>query len=289
MLEKLRRLTRTALGGRVPPIPGRGLAWSAGIAAAVIGPVALVAGSSAGAERHVQPAAPDVPASIASVYGTTPPLFSDADWQFLGAALHFVAIASTPTATPLPATPTAVPPTPAPPAPTATPASPQPPARNDPPPATPVPAQPTQAPRAGLDMSPMNAYEQALFDATNRRRVANGLPPLQANLAVVGVARIRSHDMADHNYFAHTSPITGDTAFSLMDAWGIAYGWAGENLAVNNYPDGQFVTAADEALWNSAPHRENMLSANYTQMGIGLAIRPDGMKYFTIIFIGPPL
>jgi uncharacterized protein YkwD len=156
----------------------------------------------------------------------------------------------------------------------------------------PPPAQPTAtpAPRGpwGLDTSPMDAYSQTLFDDTNQRRVASGLAPLRANGWLIGVARIRSQDMADHDYFAHVSPITGDTAFTLMDKHGVPYGWAGENLAKNNYPDDQTVSVADNALWNSQPHRENILNPNYTDMGIALVVDGSGMKYFTIVFIGPP-
>ncbi len=133
----------------------------------------------------------------------------------------------------------------------------------------------------------MTALEQALFDDTNRRRAASGLAPLRANPSLVAVARIRSRDMATNNYFAHTSPVTGDTAFSLMDKYGIPYGWAGENLAKNNYPQDQCVSVADDALWNSPPHRENILGAHYTDMGVGYAVDASGMNYLTIIFTGP--
>jgi uncharacterized protein YkwD len=150
------------------------------------------------------------------------------------------------------------------------------------PPPPPAPAAPT-----GLDTSPMDPYSQALFDATNKRRIDSGLPPLRANGHLVGIARIRSQDMADHNYFAHVSPITGDNAFTLMDKHGVPYGWAGENLAKNNYTVSECVHVADEALWNSPPHKENILSPNYTDMGIALVIDASGMKYFTIIFTGP--
>ncbi len=150
-----------------------------------------------------------------------------------------------------------------------------------PPPPPPPPAPAVQ----GLDTSPMNALERALFDDTNRRRASAGLPALQANPALVGIARIRSQDMARNNYFAHTSP-TGQTAFSLMDQYGVGYAWAGENLAKNNYPASQCVAVADDALWNSPPHRENILGPHYTQMGVALAVDASGMNYFTIIFAG---
>ena len=134
----------------------------------------------------------------------------------------------------------------------------------------------------------MDAYAQALFDDTNRRRIGAGLPPLRVNGWLIGIARLRSQDMAEHHYFAHVSPVTGDDAFTLMDKHGVPYGWAGENLAENNYPLSDAVAVADTALWNSPPHRENILNANYTDMGVALAVDSSGMNYFTIIFTGPP-
>jgi uncharacterized protein YkwD len=205
-------------------------------------------------------------------------------WQLADVELHSQPTATatatpvTPTATPVPPTATAVPPTAVPEQARARPARPAPP----PPTATAAPAQ-----RSGLDTSPMDAYAQALFDATNARRVASGLPALRPNGYLVGIARIRSAEMAAYNYFAHTSPVTGATAFSLMDDYGVPFAWAGENLAKNNYPDGETVAVADDALWNSPPHRENILNPHFTDAGIALAVDATGMKYFTIVFTGP--
>jgi uncharacterized protein YkwD len=220
------------------------------------------------------------------------PALTAAERDALAALEKHAQIAAQPTNTPVPPTATAVPPTAAPPVqPTAIrPASALP--TVAPPPVVAEPTAPPAPPPAsaqptGLDTSPMDAYAQALFDDTNRRRAANGLPALRANGYLVGIARIRSQDMADHNYFAHVSPITGDNAFTLMDKHGVPYGWAGENLAKNNYSNTEAVGVADEALWNSPPHRENILSPNYTDMGIALVIDASGMKYFTIIFTGP--
>jgi uncharacterized protein YkwD len=133
----------------------------------------------------------------------------------------------------------------------------------------------------------MDAQSRALFDDTNARRASQGLPPLRENGLLNGIARIRSQDMSDHNYFAHVSPITGDNAFDLMDKYGVPYGWAGENLAKNNYPDSQCESVADQALWDSPPHRENILNPHYTDVGIALVTDATGMHYFTIVFTGP--
>ena len=220
---------------------------------------------------------------------------SAADWKAFGDITTFLEAAAQPSAT-LVAQPTATATATLVPAPTATapkPAlTPAPRVVRQQAPAPAPPVEPTQTPATapeapwGLDTSPMDAYSQALFDATNRRRIENRLAPLRVNGWLIGIARIRSQDMADHNYFAHVSPITGDNAFTLMDKHGVPYGWAGENLAKNNYPSSDTVSVAENALWNSPPHRENILNPNYTDMGVALAVDPAGMKYFTIIFTG---
>jgi uncharacterized protein YkwD len=131
----------------------------------------------------------------------------------------------------------------------------------------------------------MNSYALALFNAANNQRVQHGLPALAPHGCVTYVAQLRSNDMAANNYFSHTSP-NGSTAFSLMDQYGVSYGWAGENLARNNYPNSQTVQIAISDLMASSGHRANILHANYTHMGIGFKDDGTGMKYFTMVFIG---
>ena len=200
-------------------------------------------------------------------------------WRFAAAEIE-------PTPTLVPPTPTPVPPSPTPVRPVVR----QPVAPPPAPAATPVPPTPAPPPPApvgaGLDLSPMNAYEQALFDAINARRVGAGMPALRANIYLAGVGRVRSQDMVDHNYFAHTSP-SGQTAFSLLSAYGIPYAWAGENLARNNYPDSETVAVAIRDLMASPSHRDNILNSHYTEMGVAVAIDGAGMKYFTMVFTGP--
>lgn len=170
------------------------------------------------------------------------------------------------------ATPTAAPPPP----PTATPVPPPP-----VPTATPVPPPPPpSAPPATL-----TAFEADILAGVNAQRQAAGLAPLQLDGRLVGVARERSNDMAVNNYFSHTSP-TGDTAFTIMDRYGISYGWAGENLARNNYPDSEAVAVALQDWMASQGHRENILSPHYSLIGVGAAVDAAGMKYFTLIFVG---
>jgi uncharacterized protein YkwD len=156
-------------------------------------------------------------------------------------------------------------------------------------PPTPVPPPPTEPPPPAAPVgqpATLNAFEADILAGVNNERVAAGLAPLQLDGALVAVARERSNDMVQQGYFGHTSP-TGQTAFSLLDQYGVPYGWAGENLARNNYPDEEAVAVAMRDWMASDGHRENMLNVHYTAIGVGAAVDASGMKYFTVIFTGP--
>jgi uncharacterized protein YkwD len=134
----------------------------------------------------------------------------------------------------------------------------------------------------------MDPYSFELFQATNARRASVGVALLRENGYLNRIAKLRSDEMAQHSYFSHVSPITGENVFALMDRYGVRYGWAGENLAKNNYPDSESAQVADEALWASPSHYQNIVNANYSDVGIALTLDGTGMKYFTIVFTGPP-
>jgi uncharacterized protein YkwD len=131
----------------------------------------------------------------------------------------------------------------------------------------------------------LTPLEADLVSRLNAERVAAGLPALAVDANLVTIGRIRASDMAARGYFSHTSP-DGQSAFTLLDQWGIPYSWAGENLARNNYPLEETVAVAVHDLMASPPHRENMLNPNYTSVGVGYAEDGSGMRYYAIIFVG---
>ena len=106
----------------------------------------------------------------------------------------------------------------------------------------------------------------ALVDETNQKRVANGLPDLQVSPLLTAAAQEKANDMATKGYFAHTSP-QGLTPWYWFEQVGYSFDYAGENLAVN-FSDSQDVT---DAWMNSPEHRANILSANFTQIGMATA------------------
>ena len=70
--------------------------------------------------------------------------------------------------------------------------------------------------------------------------------------------------MRDNGYFSHTSPTYG-SPFAMMNALGISYRSAGENIA-KGYTSAKAVVDAWIA---SQSHRDQILSAKYSSMGIG--------------------
>jgi len=149
-----------------------------------------------------------------------------------------------------------------------------------PPPPTPMPTPLPPPPPASL-----SAFESDILAGINAQRTTAGMAPLQLDSNLVMVARERSNDMAQKGYFAHVSP-TGDTAFLIMDRYGIPYAWAGENLARNNYPDDESVAVSLRDWMASQGHRDNILGPHYQTVGVGAAVDGAGMKYFTLVFVG---
>jgi hypothetical protein len=130
--------------------------------------------------------------------------------------------------------------------------------------------------------------ERELITLTNSDRTSNGLPSLRPNDPLAGVARGRSQDMADRNYFSHEIPPDGHYFEQELPPAGIDYRLAGENIARNNAPDRETVQRAQTGFRNSPPHRANILESQYREIGVGAWDRADGMKYFTVLFLTPP-
>lgn len=114
----------------------------------------------------------------------------------------------------------------------------------------------------------------ALFSDLNQERRAHGLHPLTIDSRLEDAAAGHAVDMARRGYFTHESP-DGETPFDRLRAAGCSFDYAGENIALA--PD---VRTADNALFESAPHRENILSAEYRRVGIGIARDQNGDLYF---------
>ncbi|MCG8485561.1 MAG: CAP domain-containing protein, partial [Clostridia bacterium] len=123
-------------------------------------------------------------------------------------------------------------------------------------------------------------FEQEVVRLVNVERINADLEPLNHNVDLSSVARTKSQDMVDNSYFSHTSPTYG-SPFDMMKSFGINYSYAGENIAM-----GQATPEAVVKSWmNSDGHKRNILSANFTDLGVGLAKNNNGTPYWTQMFI----
>lgn len=120
-------------------------------------------------------------------------------------------------------------------------------------------------------------YENEVIRLVNEIRVKNGLKALEADWQLSRVARHKSQDMKDNNYFSHTSPVYG-SPFEMMKSFGISYKSAGENIA-----KGQSSPRAVVNAWMNSPgHRANILNSSYTKIGVGYVAKGN---YWTQMFI----
>ncbi len=121
------------------------------------------------------------------------------------------------------------------------------------------------------------SYENEVVRLVNEIREERGLSALKQDWELSRVARFKSQDMKDNNYFSHTSPVYG-SPFNMMKNFGISYKSAAENIARGQKTPGAVVNA-----WmNSSGHRANILSSSYNKIGVGYV--KDG-NYWTQMFI----
>ncbi|MDN5387226.1 CAP domain-containing protein [Bacillus sp. LB7] len=126
--------------------------------------------------------------------------------------------------------------------------------------------------------SSVSAYEKEVVELTNAERKKQGLKPLTLDEKLSKVARTKSQDMKDNNYFDHNSPTYG-SPFDMMKKFGITYRTAGENIAKGQKTPQEVV----KAWMNSEGHRKNIMNPNFTHIGVGYV--KDG-NYWTQQFIG---
>lgn len=113
--------------------------------------------------------------------------------------------------------------------------------------------------------------EQAIFQRVNQERAAAGLPALSYNTTMEHYARIKSKDMGDNGYFSHED-LQGKLITEQMKADGVSYRAWGENIAyIQGMNDNSALATKFMDNWmNSSGHRANILSTNFSSIGIGV-------------------
>lgn len=103
---------------------------------------------------------------------------------------------------------------------------------------------------------------EKLNEYANGERQKNNLSPLAYNPRLSEAAKKKAEDMFAKNYWAHFAP-DGRTPWDYILDSGYSYELAGENLAKNFLFSRNVVDA-----WMQSPaHRENILRADYSEVG----------------------
>ena len=147
-------------------------------------------------------------------------------------------------------------------------------------------AAPLVAP-AAADAAPVNSRVLALVNEARRQKRRCGFkrfeasPPLAASASLQRAAKIQAEDMARRGVMEHAG---GDGSSPAERATRAGYAWrtVGENVA-----SGQSTPEQVVAEWLGSPrHCANIMSADYTEMGVAVASSARGV-YWAQVFGAP--
>ena len=131
---------------------------------------------------------------------------------------------------------------------------------------------------------------RTLIDLVNKHRKSVGCKDLEWSTPIADVARRHSEQMITLGFFDHRNP-AGQTPFQRLDAAGIRYSKAAENIAAGPKTAQQVLSS-----WlGSRGHRRNIEDCDFREHGIGLVpgkptVPIGGIHYaWTHIFTRPRL
>ncbi|MCR8632939.1 CAP domain-containing protein [Paenibacillus radicis (ex Xue et al. 2023)] len=119
-----------------------------------------------------------------------------------------------------------------------------------------------QQPGAGTTAT-VSDYASQVVTLVNQERAKAGVKALISDSSLSSMALAKAKDMYNNHYFDHTSPTYG-SPFDMMKSYGIKYSYAGENIAMGQRTPQEVMNS-----WMNSPgHRQNILSPNYTKIGV---------------------
>lgn len=125
--------------------------------------------------------------------------------------------------------------------------------------------QPLSGPKR--EESAQNLIKEKIIKLTNQERNEYAKEPLSENNRLDQAAERKLDDMFENQYFEHVSPVNQEDISSYVLREEYQYSYVGENLALGDFQNEEEMLAAWMA---SFGHRENILSSNYTQIGVAV-------------------
>lgn len=139
-----------------------------------------------------------------------------------------------------------------------------------------------------------------LYTLTNVNRGDRGMNTLEINDDLETMAEYKANNMKNKNYISHTAP-SGSTVEDRFERFNIECPNKGENLAQTYYMQEVDVNYGSTSLYTSEKelakginkqfmasqsHKNNILSEDYSEYGLGLSITEDGKVYVVQEFCG---
>lgn len=127
----------------------------------------------------------------------------------------------------------------------------------------------------------MDDYASAVLEIVNAERAKEGLPALTMNAQAQAAAKVRAQEIT--GLFEHTRP-NGESCFTALAEAGVSYYTAGENIAAGQWS----AESVMESWMNSPGHRANILTPEFTEIGIACYYDPNTLYgyHWVQLFIG---
>lgn len=114
--------------------------------------------------------------------------------------------------------------------------------------------------------SSYDSWQAEVLQLINTERVSRGVATLVLSQTLEDQANGYACEMICYDFFAHENPVTGMTLPDRAREFGYDYQVIGENLAAGQQSPVEVVVS-----WMGSPaHRENILDARFTELGIGI-------------------
>ena len=152
------------------------------------------------------------------------------------------------------------------------------------------PLPPTPGEQADAATPDLQQAERIIRERTNAFRKQHGLPPVAPAEPLTTAAQEFATWMAEHQKYGHQAD--GRTPGDRVEAAGYTPCLVAENIAYQFNSVGFETEKLGESFFvgwrESPPHRANMLQADATQTGVGIAQNPESGKYFAVQLFGRP-
>ena len=136
-----------------------------------------------------------------------------------------------------------------------------------------------------LDRPPLQSQittPNQLIDAVNGLRLSYGLPPLSIHQALMQSSQSQADYMASTGQVTHSRP--GGLTFT-QQLISLGFPLSGD-LSLGGFRSENILMSSDPLLWNGVPpvwqdelHMNTMVSQNYTHIGAGVSMGPNGYYY----------